>query len=910
MANYTKSPTKFVSKKRVGTTIDSNILEQDFSTVLKEPQNGLIRKDNVLMQYFEQERGKDGRKKYSKIIKQKQNGYVGQSTINEKNQKEHSAIKNQYTSLKDFAYYGSATELIKATITDIAKRFPGAIFWPTEDSPSYKIGDNVYLEISNEFEIDCWTSIQPNVENPMRHLVTSNENYIFYAHDDATHDIKETPWVGLMVRDSDGNDVNVLEHLCPNTLIAQTNMGCLNLNQDTDKPGNWWPWIYCDENRKIRLLADSTYVNHNDINVKGKLLLQPKEEVKDEFWNTLDDFESVLLNRLTNPMYLAKFDVPYFDNENGFRVEKQTFEWPKISDSYSLLMSGPLYNTYVSRLAEMALFYDENDTDNIWRMLTHDSIKNLDNTKLESSIDETNFDSTRIKTILNLYGRQFDDIKRFVDDIKHKVSLKYDDNNSTPRELLKKSVENNGWRNISIASSVDIVSGDSSFTEIKTDVNAFEGVSDGLFPSEVNDEFMKRLALNSAYLQSMKGTREGVEAILGLLGFKNNSGNNLTFGEYKITEKIAVAQHFIPVSEFSALRTYYGYTDDVTDGYPVAIDYECNKLVPWVKPNVKYDNNLYFQEKGGWGKTAKKTIYSGGTWVDLSGDFIYRESVPKIYFVKDKYELLSLGNKKELHNNAIAHVEDLGYFILKNKGLYDIIGENEGYNAQYPYNEHGWDSINDDDVRVLYAQNIVFDNEGNNPHDGNNEYDDGNSYLDKFNRLFLEDLKNGKYDAELKCQNADTYNAILYSGFCLTKLDDNKKCHYFSEDTGATPNEWSEENTVFYSELENPCSEDNKFNVHTANSVVNLKNVEIEFGGDNIYLKDYIKNIVLKYVEDMLPSTAIVGYSFNGEKIQSRGQSQEFVLGSTTTRGSGGQAFITDEFVEGEGTDLNNLIEI
>lgn len=901
MANYTKSPTKFVSKKRVGTTIDSNILEQDFSTVLKEPQNGLIRKDNVLMQYFEQERGKDGRKKYSKIIKQRQNGYIGQSTINEKNQKEHSAIKNQYTSLKDFAYYGSATELIKATITDIAKRFPGAIFWPTEDSPSYKIGSNVYLEASNEFYINCWSANQID-ENPLRNLFLSKENYKAMKY--STNNSSGLTLNDLKLIDSSGNEVDGFEQLCPNTVIGKTNMCHPQMTSTL-----YYATVYCDEKLRLHLLIPATYLVRRQY-LYGKVMLFPKQEIIDEFWNTLDDFESVLLNRLTNPMYLAKFDVPYFDNENGFRVEKQTFEWPKASDSYSLLMSGPLYNTYVSRLAEMALYYDENDTDNIWRMLTHDSIKNLDNTKLESSIDETNFDSTRIKTILNLYGRQFDDIKRFVDDIKHKVSLKYDDNNSTPRELLKKSVENNGWRNISIASSVDIVSGDSSFTEIKTDVNAFEGVSDGLYPSEVNDEFMKRLALNSAYLQSMKGTREGVEAILNLLGFNEVSGGTPTFGEYKITEQIAVAQHFIPVNEFSALRTYYGYTDDVTDGYPVAIDYECNKLVPWVKPNVKYDNNLYFQEKGGWGKTAKKTIYSGDTWVDLSGDFIYRESVPKIYFVKDKYELLSLGNKKELHNNTIAHVEDLGYFILKNKGLYDVIGENEGYNTQYPYNEHGWDSINDDDARVLYAQSIVFDNEGNNPHDGNNEYDDGNSYLDKFNRLFLEDLKNGKYDAELKCQDDDTYNAILYSGFCLTKIDDNKKCHYFSEDTGATPNEWSEENTVFYSILENPCSEDNKFNVHTANSVVNLKNVEIEFGGDNIYLKDYIKNIVLKYVEDMLPSTAIVGYSFNGEKIQSRGQSQEFVLGTTTTRGSGGQAFITDEFVEGEGTNLNNLIEI
>ena len=1049
-----ESPTKFVSKKRVGTTIDSNILEQDFSTVLKEPQNGLIRKDNVLMQYFEQERGKNGRRKYSKIVKQKQTGYIGQSTINEKNQKEHSVIKNHYTSLKDFAYYGSATELVRASISDIIKRFPGAIFWPDDKSQIYKIDNKEYLEISNEFEIDCWTFIQPNVENPMRHLVMSHENYIFYAHNSTTHDIAETPWVGLMVKDSNGSDVNVLEHLCPNTLIAQTNMGCLNLNQDTNKPGIWWPWIYCDENGKIRLLADSTYVNHNDINVKGKLLLQPKEEVKDEFWRTLDDFESVLLNRMTNPLYLAYFDVPNFEEE-GFKIEKQRFEWPKVKNSYSLLLSGPFYTTYVSRLADAAMFYDENVTDNIWRMLTHDSIKNLDATIIGSTKDDADIDSSRVESMLKLYGRQLDDIKRFVDDIKYKTSLKYDDNNSTPRELLKKSVENNGWRNTSIASSVDIVAGDSSFTEIKTDVNAFEGVSDGLYPSEVNDEFMKRLALNSAYLQSMKGTREGLEAILGLLGFKNNSGNSLTFGEYKITEQIAVAQHFIPVNEFSALRTYYGYTDDVTDGYPVAIDSESNVIVPWIKPNVKYDNNIYFQEKGGWGKMGKKTVYTtDDTETAVTGSFVYRETVPKIYYVKNRHELLTLGNKKEIFNNSIARVDDLSgfdddelavsnssnYFILRNKGLYDIVGENGGYDTKYPYNEHGWDNIStdgDDWKRVLYSESVVFDNEGNNPHDGNSEYDDGDSFIDKFNRLFLEDLKNGKYDAELKCQDISAYNAILYSGFCLTKKNDDKKCHYFSEEednvattvsnaealydmlsnvengltikigetdiicdknldkiSGITPvttvnsesqlegywthntisngdvfyissaftshdiefeegtyyevynNNGSQElrkiyfafeankyykysnnafekdtmlNTIveddnFYSGLTNPLESVSNSNVHAANSVVNLKNINIEFGGNNIYLKDYIKNIVLKYVEDMVPSSAIISYTFAGEPLQYRSQIQEFVFGNSHVTGGGGQAIATGEFAEGElssdGLHLNNITEI
>ena len=36
-------------------------------------------------------------------------------------------LKPNYNSLKDFAYYGSAVELIRATVNDIVLRFPGGI---------------------------------------------------------------------------------------------------------------------------------------------------------------------------------------------------------------------------------------------------------------------------------------------------------------------------------------------------------------------------------------------------------------------------------------------------------------------------------------------------------------------------------------------------------------------------------------------------------------------------------------------------------------------------------------------------------------------------------------------------------------------------------------------------------------
>ena len=90
-------------------------------------------------------------------------------------------LKPNYNSLADFAYYGSAVELIKATINDIILRFPGGLYY-YEDifAPEINIEGEIYYLISNECQIDCWSSdvnaINDN-ENPLRYLSYSYENY-------------------------------------------------------------------------------------------------------------------------------------------------------------------------------------------------------------------------------------------------------------------------------------------------------------------------------------------------------------------------------------------------------------------------------------------------------------------------------------------------------------------------------------------------------------------------------------------------------------------------------------------------------------------------------------------------------------------------------------------------------------
>jgi hypothetical protein len=173
------------------------------------------------------------------------------------------------------------------------------------------------------------------------------------------------------------------------------------------------------------------------------------------------------------------------------------------------------------------------------------------------------------------------------------------------------------------------------------------------------------------------------------------------------------------------------------------------------------------------------------------------------------------------------------------------------------------------------------------------------SYLDKFKILFADNFKNGVYD-HLEETNNELYAKIPKFGFEISEpIVDNKKCayyHYYEEEntpspailgegatndkgkdgatnTGSNTNKpqsggfsnfsW---NSSIYKTIkfpDTPSSSTGPADETQANGVINLKNIFIEFDiNNNPEMKSYIQNVVLKYLEPMIPSTAIVEYGF------------------------------------------------
>ena len=222
----------------------------------------------------------------------------------------------------------------------------------------------------------------------------------------------------------------------------------------------------------------------------------------------MDEFERVLLNRDTTPVYKATFDTPY-QNENGYFYSKKSYVWPTIDDDgFTPDITTVAFQGYLEALISLANFHDEYDSDNIWRMMTHEAIKNLDWTFINEQDGETedmsDIDSSRMKAMLHVYGRAFDDVKRYADNIKSTNNISYDEKNNIPDYFLSDNIENDGWiaKNVSPSDDKSVVS-----DEISKEFSGKTAIfaKSGKTGSEINAKFARRLALSSNYIQSMKG---------------------------------------------------------------------------------------------------------------------------------------------------------------------------------------------------------------------------------------------------------------------------------------------------------------------------------------------------------------------------------------------------------------------
>jgi len=796
-------------------------------------------------------------------------------------------IKPDYSRLNDFAYFGSAVKMVEAAVNDVVMNFPAELYFTDK---KIELNGTTYYIISNDFQINADIPYigEDNVPNPMRYLCSKIADYNYVTKSGAV-----TSGLTISITQNSG-------WTCENN-----EKGGIFASATVKTNGGKLVDIYTYQKSDIKTLL------YTDTALNG-CSIRPSDAVVDRFFYTIDLFEFVLLDRTSNPIYKAVFETPY-QTETGFFYKMKSYIWPSIN-GWNPDLASQAYTKYINSLISLADFYDEYYSDNLWRMGTHEAIKNLDWTfmrdKGDTIEDLSNIDTSRIEPAIRLYGRQFDGIKRYIDNIKHSNQVTYNQKNNLPDYCLTDVAGLSGWDALVIKPKAQ--------SNVVGDI-IYSAMTKGFSEVDMNTYFMRNLKINSRALMSMKGTRKGVEAMLGLLGIRED--------EYKIHEKIGIAKGgdkcefsgATPSSASSVYPTYesirlinerkdnfiFGEEDIQTDELQgLAVKQVKDYVVPWFDSSVEHDGDWYFQCKGGWGKRKDKQIYlpelTNVTAITATADFpIYDETEPYMKFATDISEMLhylpgevKAGDvcyvndvtdidtykeydsiKSEITASGISH-----YFILK-----DV-------NRSTYFGEDGWKYITVTEIRtasstngkkVVYLESLVDKTEGNNPHIGKGEYDDGREYIDYLDNIFKNAIETSGMSLFTK---TDIDNIKKYYKFNISGATDDIKCWYFLNATGnnytssidklkdeTISNE--DKNTQFI----NPESGDKRL-IAAANSVVNLKNMEIVFDYPKVFSgitalkqewKQYIDNIAMEYVKQMLPSTTILEYYMSGETTYS-----------------------------------------
>lgn len=426
-------------------------------------------------------------------------------------------LKQDYFDFRDFAYYGSLTELFRASVTDIIAKFPGELY-VTNDHAYYTVRKNYdfdkietqyplgwykegsdtepkYYLVSNPFNINLHSSHVPNGADPLKYF--AEEGYLNYQIGSGEtiesgctsfEDIKWCDIVDVIVEyhdpcskkpDScDCEDMTVkpftpadckCEDMTVNPFTPTRNRGksvmgakktandeeeseeyyrrvatieikyvCKDDKGNITSQGSILIYAYLDDANRIVYLVD-------DEKLEG-LHIRPRKSFIAKFYNEIDNFQKLLVNRDTN--YKATFSV-IRENNFGYYREFVPFQFPIADGGYNLDATDYGFNEYTTKMVEIGEYYDENFTDNLWRSMTHEAIKNFDWTYtreyVEGDEEEYVLGGQKIQKALRVFGREFDEIISYINSIKNLNRITYDERNNIPDYFLTDVVENEGW---------------------------------------------------------------------------------------------------------------------------------------------------------------------------------------------------------------------------------------------------------------------------------------------------------------------------------------------------------------------------------------------------------------------------------------------------------------------------------
>lgn len=453
-----------------------------------------------------------------------------------------------YDDLQTYAYFGSLREFIRVSLENVIIEWPASLYISELDPTDItNTGDTI-----TNYSYDGVTNVATfninvnRIENPF------NINYLSGGTIDGTF-----------------NETNKLRNLPVNFNYYEVN----NEYGDFDVIG----FTGASDTLSSTITIQTTgnpFPNSGSENINYHI--RPNELKREEFFFNLSEFENNLLNRLTIPLYTSSFKV-VTESENGTSVEStRKITWP-LRDGYNIDFNSVDYSRFVNELLELSDISDSLRSNLMVRFLVSTSISEFDSIP---DINGTYQDSNgqKMTNALKIYGREFDEVKKYSDGVKFANVVTYDKKNNTPDAVLKNLARVLGWQLTTSISQVDVLG---NFLSLNN--NYYDGYSRGLSDAEAEVELWRRIVLNTPWLWKSKGTRKAIEFLFKFIGAPDGL---VTFNEY-----LYVADQTVDVDLITEMMEYYNNSSDIS-----GLNIDSNGY-PFVQPN---NPDMYFQKAGLW----------------------------------------------------------------------------------------------------------------------------------------------------------------------------------------------------------------------------------------------------------------------------------------------------------------------
>jgi hypothetical protein len=377
----------------------------------------------------------------------------------------------------NFTLYGSLQKRFSTSVTKIINYFPAAIqvdsqYYDystanTANNISYDLQENLttftvdVTRFKNPFDIDYSVnatrniSVRPLEVSPLRNLTTQYGKYAIYVNDMETE---------YLVYD-----------FTPSTKLSAGTV---------------------------------TFVVVGDLfsgasSTTDSIVIKPsKFETEKAFKDPFDEVEDFLLNRLVTPKYTAKFQVPVSDDEGRYQILDRLVTWA-LDGLWNLDIRTNKFENYLNNLNNIAEDLDDYKTNLISRFLT------------TAAFHEFDTQDQKVEKVLQLYGRSFDETKKFIDALGYITSVNYVPKDDIPSQLLYNLALTLGWNtDISPITNNDFL--ESVFGTKNQSI--YPGQTRDKTPNELNSQFYRNLILNSAWLFKSKGTAKAVQWVMRSIG--------------------------------------------------------------------------------------------------------------------------------------------------------------------------------------------------------------------------------------------------------------------------------------------------------------------------------------------------------------------------------------------------------